>query len=423
LTSLLTNVAALSAISSLTQTQRSLAKVQGQMTTGLRVASPRDSAAYWSIATSMNGRMGKMRAVDDGLDLTSSIIATTTSALGTILQLAQGIAKDLVTAQSAGVDVATVQTDIADKQRQIIDTAKSSTFNGVNWLVSQVVGTSSTSEVDVFDTSYAVDQGIRQFGADGVSHESITTTTTQNLTKTLTGSATSTSRGSTTTGENVTLTGQTVAHVHTLTSVVSNQSSSSNSSSDQTAYGQAGISLSVASDGSLLRATQNFHATELFQSFSGTSVTSSRQIFTDQTINGSTSSTPQQVQSPYISGLQDDVLDKAFQGSSGTTNILQMVVSNSGDAALAAPAVDQAIKGITGALTFLAGLQSLVDGTEHINKVIIDALTSGIGALVDSDMNAASTRLEALQTQQTLGIQALSVANQGDQTVLKLFGG
>ena len=50
-----------------------------------------------------------------------------------------------------------------------------------------------------------------------------------------------------------------------------------------------------------------------------------------------------------------------------------------------------------------------------------NAITSGVGSLVDADMNVASTRLQALQTQQQLGIQALSTANQNSQLILKLF--
>ena len=55
------------------------------------------------------------------------------------------------------------------------------------------------------------------------------------------------------------------------------------------------------------------------------------------------------------------------------------------------------------------------------NSTLSDALTSGIGSLVDADMNVASTRLQALQTQQQLGLQALSMANQNGQSILKLF--
>lgn len=51
----------------------------------------------------------------------------------------------------------------------------------------------------------------------------------------------------------------------------------------------------------------------------------------------------------------------------------------------------------------------------------IDAINTGIGALVDADMEEASARLSALQTQQQLGIQALSIANAAPQNVLALF--
>ena len=49
------------------------------------------------------------------------------------------------------------------------------------------------------------------------------------------------------------------------------------------------------------------------------------------------------------------------------------------------------------------------------------AIDTGVGALVDADMNEESTKLQALQVQQQLGIQALSIANQNSQTVLSLF--
>jgi flagellin len=50
-----------------------------------------------------------------------------------------------------------------------------------------------------------------------------------------------------------------------------------------------------------------------------------------------------------------------------------------------------------------------------------DALKGGIGAMVDADMEEASARLAALQTQQQLGIQSLSIANQAPQNILSLF--
>jgi flagellin len=54
-------------------------------------------------------------------------------------------------------------------------------------------------------------------------------------------------------------------------------------------------------------------------------------------------------------------------------------------------------------------------------KSLMDSVTRGIGQLVDADMNAESTRLQAFQVQQQLGVQALSIANQNTQSILSLF--
>lgn len=50
-----------------------------------------------------------------------------------------------------------------------------------------------------------------------------------------------------------------------------------------------------------------------------------------------------------------------------------------------------------------------------------DTIDKGIGRLVDADMNEASTRLKALQTQEQLGIQALQIANSNSENILSLF--
>lgn len=60
------------------------------------------------------------------------------------------------------------------------------------------------------------------------------------------------------------------------------------------------------------------------------------------------------------------------------------------------------------------------DQSTFVGK-LSDSLKSGMGAMVDADMEESSARLQALQTQQQLGIQALSIANQGPSAVMSLF--
>jgi flagellin len=52
---------------------------------------------------------------------------------------------------------------------------------------------------------------------------------------------------------------------------------------------------------------------------------------------------------------------------------------------------------------------------------LMDSMNSGIGALVDADMEAASARLQSLAVQQQLGLQSLSIANSNPQNLLSLF--
>ena len=59
----------------------------------------------------------------------------------------------------------------------------------------------------------------------------------------------------------------------------------------------------------------------------------------------------------------------------------------------------------------------------HYNFVgkLQDTIETGIGNLVDADLSKESARLQALQTKQQLGLQALSIANQAPQSILALF--
>lgn len=65
--------------------------------------------------------------------------------------------------------------------------------------------------------------------------------------------------------------------------------------------------------------------------------------------------------------------------------------------------------------------QGRIDNQTSFIGALTDSLKAGIGTLVDADMEEASARLQALQVQQQLGIQSLSIANQQPQSILALF--
>lgn len=85
--------------------------------------------------------------------------------------------------------------------------------------------------------------------------------------------------------------------------------------------------------------------------------------------------------------------------------------------------VEDALTGATAAaFTFGSAGKRLEIQSTFISK-LADSVKSAIGALVDTDMEEASARLQALQTQQQLGIQSLSIANQAPTSILALFRG
>lgn len=75
---------------------------------------------------------------------------------------------------------------------------------------------------------------------------------------------------------------------------------------------------------------------------------------------------------------------------------------------------------VDGAAALGASTKRIQEQSDFVSK-IMDSMKSGIGALVDADMEEASARLQALQVQQQLGVQALGIANKAPQTLLSLF--
>ncbi len=76
---------------------------------------------------------------------------------------------------------------------------------------------------------------------------------------------------------------------------------------------------------------------------------------------------------------------------------------------------------ISTALNKFGASMQYVENQINYNAKKVDALNDGLGALVDADLAKESSNLQALQTRQQLGIQTLSLANQGPQVLLSLF--
>jgi flagellin len=109
-------------------------------------------------------------------------------------------------------------------------------------------------------------------------------------------------------------------------------------------------------------------------------------------------------------------------GSGAATNFTSLVNGDiTTNAAQTLSNADSAIASLTSYASKLGAAQSRIDLQSNFINALNDSVTKAVSSLVDADMNQASTRVQALQTQQQLGIQSLSIANQNAQAILKLF--
>jgi len=107
--------------------------------------------------------------------------------------------------------------------------------------------------------------------------------------------------------------------------------------------------------------------------------------------------------------------------SSGIGAGVSANISTANTAKDAITALDKATVTMATNLNTLGSKARQVDSQLSFTAKLSDAITSGIGTLVDADLAAESANLQALQLKQQLGVQALSIANQSPQSISSLF--
>ncbi|MFL2778841.1 MAG: flagellin [Paracoccus marcusii] len=113
--------------------------------------------------------------------------------------------------------------------------------------------------------------------------------------------------------------------------------------------------------------------------------------------------------------------DLGLDLAAGTSTLFATGITDTVTAAAAVTAFEGMINNaVNGAADLGSAGKRISDQANFVGK-LSDSLKSGIGSLVDADMEESSARLQALQTQQQLGIQALSIANQGPSAIMSLF--
>ncbi|MGG7576328.1 flagellin [Rhizobium sp. YTUHZ045] len=110
-------------------------------------------------------------------------------------------------------------------------------------------------------------------------------------------------------------------------------------------------------------------------------------------------------------------------GATGSVYAMDITNFTLGEIQSALTNVESALKSMTSAGAALGSISKRIELQENFVSALSDSIDSGIGRLVDADMEEESSKLSALQTQQQLAVQSLSIANSSSQTILSLFRG
>ncbi|MFE0019060.1 flagellin [Mesorhizobium sp. NPDC059054] len=302
--SIMTNASALTALQSLNATNKALEQTQSRISTGYRVSTASDNAAYWSIATTMRSDNKANSVVQDALGLGAGKVDTAYTAMNKAIEVVDAIKQKILLAKASGPEQrGKIQGDIESLQKQLEDNIAGASYAGTNMLKTD---SSVNGSLDII-SSYNRD-----------------------------------SAGKVTTGTiNIPL-----ANVRLI----------------DAGSGKAGI--------------------------------------LDATGSASTKSL-----------LTISVSDLTGVTGTGETAQFDNLLTD----------VEKVLAKMASAASELGAAKSRVDMQKDFVSKLSDSIDRGVGQLVDADMDRESTKLQALQVQQQLGIQALSIANASAQNILSLF--
>ncbi len=389
--SILTNTSAMGALSTLRSISASMEDTQSRISSGLKVGSASDNAAYWSIATTMKSDNMALSAVSDALGLGAAKVDTAYSGMDSAIEVVKQIKTKLVAATEDGVDKTKIQEEITQLQDQLTSIAEAASFSGENWLQADVTGGTDLAKSVV--ASFVRDDS----GNVSVKKVDYTLSATNVLFDTG-GTQGLLDATSTIEGASVTLSVN-LAGVQTDVTVASFSTddvitAGSGSSTFDGSYASDGTNNYVkVQDDTWVKAVDQTTVPDQEVAYED-SANALWAIDTTSTVTSTTSSVSTLTLTSTTTSAQLD-------------GMIQMV--------------DDALTSMTSAASSIGSISSRIDLQESFVNDLSDSIEAGVGRLVDADMNEESTRLKALQTQQQLAIQALSIANSDSQNVLSLF--
>ena len=390
MSSILTNTSAMVALETLRGINKNLGMIQNEISTGKSVATARDNAAIWAISTVMSTDVASFDQISDSLNLGSATVGVARSASEQVTNLLQDMKSLIVSAQEENVDRTKIQTDITELTAQIGSVVGAAQFNGQNLL-------NAGGTISILSSLDRASDGSVTASQISVTRQNLTTTAAvvgadaleagDGGTVTFGGDFTDTNTGT------ITIATGTIAEGYT-----------SGFDLDGTSYSYTARTGDTVNDVAAALAQQ----------------------VTDAGLTGVTVSVTDNVISVANASGADITANAAVNTKGGSSagllfSLDTLSVTTTTDAQAALSSIEGFLQSSIDAAAEFGSKQKRIDNQVEFVSTLMDSLKTGIGALTDANIEEASARLQSLQVQQQLGIQALSIANQGPQQLLALF--
>ena len=418
MSSILTNNSAMVALQTLKSINSSLSDTQSMISTGKAVGSAKDNSAVWAISKVMESDVKGFKAISESLSLGQSTVAVARNGAEKISDLLNEIKGKVISANEENFDGDKLQADLSSLRDQVTSITGAAQFNGLNLLGNKEAGTDLATSLQSKGSSEVNILSSLDRSADGTVTSSTIVANKEDLgTQSLTfGSGTD---------------------IAATALAVSGLAAASGGTATITVAGDNG----AARGGNAVLAGDSYQIT-------GASIGASEDIQYVARDGDTVTDIAKALEARLSFQVKSDGLDIEFSRTGGV-----ITLTNNTTAALTAGGVTNTageaggglellnsvdVSTLDGAKASLAAFESLIqtsidaaaqfgstEGRIEIQSEFVsslsDSLKSGIGALVDANMEETSARLQALQVQQQLAVQSLSIANQAPQSILSLF--
>ncbi len=323
MSSINTNTSAMNALATLRNVNSNLGTTQDRISTGLKVSSGKDNAAYFAISETMKGDSGMTKAVNESLTLTKNSVATARLGAEQFSDLATEFRDKVAFAQENRGGLDEIESDLTRLVADMKAIMEQSTFNGDD----------------------LVNAGKK--AADGTTPAAI-------------------------------------GVMSNLGVVTPDATDPSSAAGDR----QVITGISRGADGALQTTTITVAPVDL-----------NAQLESFTLIAGT------------FATRAGDTVDTDTDGTTNGDEYLANVLT----------IADTATQATVDAATSLGQSEKSIERQQEFLTKLSDNLDAGVGAMVDANMEEEAARLQALQVQQQLASQSLSIANQAPQNILSLF--